>query len=132
VRKQRIAIRLCIGGNLSANLASGPCLGLDDHRLLDHRLKRRGKRPCRDVVGTARWKRIDDRDCTRGESLLCARGPGRRKSGSADNEATAIHDCPPELAPAQRRPCYPCTRPMACTAASTRLASSSQNFANSG
>jgi hypothetical protein len=40
MRQQGIAVRLCTGGNLCADLASGACLGLNDHWLFDDRLKR--------------------------------------------------------------------------------------------
>src|SRR6185312_14553519 len=83
---------LCDCNELRADLAARAGLGLDHDRLFQNRLHRAGDRPRDDVVGAARWKRVDDRDRMRGKLLLRKSGTGGECCGRAEDETAAIHD----------------------------------------
>jgi hypothetical protein len=78
--------------------AGGARLGFDDHRLLDDRLHRRGKRAADNVGGAARRKRIDQSDGVRRIGFLRVSRPDGKcgcRSGAAGDEMASVHVIPP-------------------------------------
>jgi hypothetical protein len=102
VREQGVAVRLCRGSDLRADLAGRARFSFDHHRLLEDRLHRRGEWTGHNVGRAARGKRVDDGDRVRRIALLCkARADGERSGGSSRyaEKAAAIHGIPPYAEP---------------------------------
>ena len=90
--QQRVAVRLGVGGDLSAHLPGRARLGVDHDRLLHHRLEDCRQRAHDDVDRAAGRKRVDHGDGACGIGVLREGGPeGGRRSGRADDEAASIH-----------------------------------------
>ena len=94
VDEERVAVGICGGGELRADLARRAGLGLDHHRLLEQRLQH-GREGTRDHVGgAARREWIDDGNGARRIGLLgeCrTRQERRRRDRRSDDKASPVY-----------------------------------------
>ena len=95
VGEQRVAVGLGIRGELRADRAGRAGLGLDHHRLLDHRLEHGGERARHHIGGAAGRERIDEGDRAR-RVILRERRRGDSGSGGGE-EAASVHPFLPVL-----------------------------------
>ena len=96
--EQRVAVGLCGGRNLTADLSGCTRFGLDDTGLLQDRLEHRGERPADDVGGAAGRERIDEGNRVGRIGVFGESGPhgqGRGCGGATSDKMASVHVNPP-------------------------------------